>query len=360
MMENMKLNESLTLQEWFNRIMKDNKLEYLATIDDGKVDDDALTLLIKSWRTSFRPDHQYDKEYEDREYAHKIYEKLGWEENNQFDVICSAWTTYVALLVNYAQDKKIKYSDFNIDIDKEMYHYSKTKHLGYWYENGGKKEATFQKHNKYYPESSYYSKFLNNENHHSKFAKMIAKEISGIQKLSALCHCAANFMPCPDDEYNSVKGSLPDVMDYLPLLITKIQKCVSDSGESEISKDIIKKWHEWFLENRRKYFLEEFYYVTKEYDKDILVGIPLFKGQSLENPMPNNLSEAKECLDNILYIIQNRALKMACFLEQKVEREDNLTSNLPKDVFIAHSGYDFWLNEDDDIYDKLVDGPKRK
>jgi|GEM_PF-1722680 len=329
--EDLYKNESLTLQEWIHRIIKDNKLEYLEAIDDGKVDDDALTLLMKSWKTNLKL-RQHVKEYEEREYAHKIYEKLGWEKDH-YDVICSAWTTYVALLVNYAHDNNITYNDYNskLNMNQVMYYYSGTKDLGYWYKSNGKEaKGTLRKSNNKYPESSYYNKFLDPKNVHSEFAKNIAKEVVGIQDLSALCHCVANFMPCPDEcgvgefSYNQIKGILPEVRDYFPLMIDKIQKCVSDdtgliyntsNGESEISKEIIKKWHAWFLENKRKYFLDEFYYVTKEGDQDILVGIPLFKGQSLENPMPNNLCEAKECLDNILYIIQNRALKMAYFLK---------------------------------------------
>jgi hypothetical protein len=38
-----------------------------------------------------------------------------------------------------------------------------------------------------------------------------------------------------------------------------------------------------------------------------------------------------------------------------VKEKYNLTNKLPRNVFIANSGYEFWLNEDDDIYDN----PKR-
>lgn len=245
---------------------------------------------------------------------------LGWD-NKNYDVICSAWNTYLALLVTYAQYYNIKCTDCDGKIDKVMYYYSKNKHLGYWYKNNEGKvlQATFFKHNEKYPYSSYYNKFLDDGNIHSIFAKRMAKEITDIMVLSKLCHCVPNFMPCPNiegEKYNRIKGQLSDVRDYFPLMIDKIQKCVSQQSKLEDVEDsVLQNWHSFFVENRRRYFLEDFYYVTKKGEKYFLVGIPLFKGQSLENPMPNNLEEAKECLENIIKNIQNRALRMAYFLK---------------------------------------------
>ncbi|MFY9177004.1 MAG: helix-turn-helix transcriptional regulator [Caldicoprobacterales bacterium] len=308
-----------TLEGLFNKLTKDKKEEYISRIKDAKEQDEPLTLLMKSWKSSFMRNTDVT-EYEKIENNNEIYEMLGWD-NKNYDVICSAWNTYLALLVTYAQYYNIKFTDCDEKIDKVMYYYSKNKHLGYWYKNNEGKvlEATFFKHNGKYPYSSYYNKFLDDENIHSIFAKRVAKEITDIMVLSKLCHCVANFMPCPNiegEKYNRIKGQLSDVRDYFPLMIDKIQKCVSQQSELEDVEDrVLQNWHSFFVENRRRYFLEDFYYVTKKDEKYILVGIPLFKGQSLENPMPNNLEEAKECLENIIKNIQNRALRMAYFLK---------------------------------------------
>ena len=78
-------------------------------------------------------------------------------------------------------------------------------------------------------------------------------------------------MPCPE-RFNSVKGLLGDVRDYLPLMIDKIQLCV-DAGKDleyyhlgslqKVDNKIVKDWHSFFIKNQEKYCLSMYYQVKK-------------------------------------------------------------------------------------------------
>lgn len=318
-----------------------HKKVYLSENSDAKVDDDALTLMMKSWRTSFMPGAEV-KEYEDREYAYNIYKKLDWKQNN-YDVINSFWVTFACALVSYAksgeaptfsriyseiEDEKLKNTIKNwscplfsfgqqtllqcvmcgklIDIGKKRYAEKVI-------DKGNLQEIIINKY------------FLRNRNVSDK-----------IVELAALCHCVASFMPCPEPAFNQLKGCLGDVKDYFPLMIDKIQKLSEQQDDSfeiplidiwingkkqtinEIKKTKIMEWKNWFLRNREECFLEEYYYITKDgKNHKKIVGIPFFRGQSLSYPIPKTKDEVEECIGNIISITQNRALKMADKLKDK-------------------------------------------
>ena len=123
-------------------------------------------------------------------------------------------------------------------------------------------------------------------------------------------------MPCPDRNFNEAKGCLNDVRDYLPLMVDKIQECIDTKSNLEyvydkqnkfIPNSKLNDWHNWLVENREKYCLEPYYYIKKENDETRIIGIPIFKAQSLKNPVPKSKGEVDECINEIIKRIRCRA-----------------------------------------------------
>ena len=83
----------------------------------------------------------------------------------------------------------------------------------------------------------------------------------------------------------------------LNLMIDKIQYCLDEKVGIEYvdfkghvyyaSIGQIKEWHNWFKENRERYYLQEYY----DIDGEMLIGRALFSGQSLSNPIPETAEE---------------------------------------------------------------------
>lgn len=224
---------------------------------------------------------------EAREPAKEVYKKLGWGNEDSFDVINSFWTTFsFAAHITFPQKYRIEEAGY-------VHIYKKS-----------------------FPE-----KYVKGEQEVLDDVKMILKRFPKFEELAKLTHCAANFMPCPKFPYNKAKGCLKDVKDYFPLMIDKIKKSSSkgntdredmtfmDKGKPfTVYQSIVNSWYsEWFKKNREKYFLEEYY----EISCDIIKGKPLFAGQSLESPLPLTEEQMNECLNNIISRIKNRAKKMA-------------------------------------------------
>lgn len=249
--------------------------------------------------------------------AKTIYNVLGWNEK-YFDVINSFYWTYccgLACTCNATceelgiEGESWKKDPFSIDDkDFEFKVFCKpygTKVPGYYL----MKKTTLA------------NKVIDNKTIYCKASKiMVNTQIKEYNYLASLCHCIANFMPCPDNQFNSAKGLIKDVKDYLPLMINKIQKCVDEENKLTDGKDepkitidlnTVKKWKTWFVINREKYCLEPYYYIEQnEKDEYKIVGIPFFKNQSLEYPYPKSKEELKECLEEIIKRIQCRAKLM--------------------------------------------------
>jgi len=127
-------------------------------------------------------------------------------------------------------------------------------------------------------------------------------------ELASLTHSFANFMPCPGQNYNTTKGLNPEIRDDFNLMINKIQSCIDkrtflENREGNISLENLLNWQRWFIDNRTKYFLEEYYDV----ENGRLIAKKMFKDQSFNNPIPSETPEIIEYLDNILKRIKNRA-----------------------------------------------------
>jgi len=65
------------------------------------------------------------------------------------------------------------------------------------------------------------------------------------------------------------------------------------------------------------------------------------------------------CVDKILINIEKMDNEEREKLLILIKEKYNLMDKLPEDAFIVGSSYDFWLCEEDDIYDKQIYEPKK-
>ena len=238
---------------------------------------------------------------ENAEATKEIYEKLDWKNEVNFDVINSFWTIYTCGLA-------IANESLNKDKDK----------MRIWY-RFTKDKKSVKLNGKYFMKSIYGKTYIKRTKSEKptdfqKIVSRLRKDYLDFKKLASLCHAVKNFTPCPGYPYNSAKGTCNDVKDFLPLMIDKIEKCILDKkvleygDKKQISIETLKEYKKWFKDNRKKCCLQEFYEYDK--DKEKLSGIPLFKGQSLEHPLPTNKKELEECLENIIERLEKRKEEM--------------------------------------------------
>lgn len=152
---------------------------------------------------------------------------------------------------------------------------------------------------------------------HSKYVDAVMLEFNELIELAEITDSMANFAPCPEKPFNSLKGLLPEVSDFLNLMIDKLQICLDEGVGLEYMDyggnvycacvEEIKMWHNWFRVNQEKYYLQDYYDIEDEK----LVGRPLFSTQSLLNPIPQTAEEIHECAGNISRIIHNREIRMS-------------------------------------------------
>lgn len=155
--------------------------------------EDFFSLLMHSFANN-GPD------YEKESFAKTVYNILDWNENH-FDVVNSFWIpfSYVMQCV-YPKEYEIAPAG-NIKIYKNHY-----------CDPNGKYEI-----------ESFPEKYID-KNRNEIINNQVLKLpfICEINNFASLCHCIANFMPCPDNQFNSAKGLGEDVKDYLPLMINKV------------------------------------------------------------------------------------------------------------------------------------------
>ncbi len=288
--------------------LKDAELEnYIRKeYDKQNIAENSFKRLMLSFQ--YFNENKFEKHYENRSFAESFYNELQWD-GSYFDVINSFWTTFQSALV------ALSASELNKKTEAET---------SFSYIEGEKRDmfAYKTKYNNQTPigKEKLVKKIIDNKNSCNKTIQIYIKDKNWymIENFSALCHCVANFMPCPSSPFNSAKGLLSEVKDYLPLMIDKIQECVEynkemqyqERNEKETIVDIetIKNWKKWFINNREKYCLQPYYYVEqKEVEEPRIVGIPFFKKQSLKYPLPKEMEEVKECLTEILNRIKCRA-----------------------------------------------------
>lgn len=249
-----------------------------------------------------------------------VYNDFGWDDSDKapYDVINSFWTTFVNALINYSDEqRKNGYREYWI-------HFSQSANWsGPLFGHGTQTLLSYATFNGLsdISKKTYATKVLNPMNLQYNVINHFKNTSIGkvIQQFASLSHSIANFMPCPDGDFNSARGPLSDAKDYLPLMIDIIQSHkestqVFNSNNTIIKCEQIDSWHTWFLKNREKAFLQDYYFI--EEDKR-LVGIPLFDGQSLSHPVPLTEQELTQCLAEMIRRIQNRALAMATYCNDK-------------------------------------------
>ena len=295
-----------------NQIIKD---EFLFDI---KQDKEPLNKFLDAVERILKRYEIEDGNYEISDFAKQKYEKLNWNYYKDYDIAIPLWSTLTAAMVERSSrhgDEIKNKGQFLYQLDKngiEYYVYNPSTNL-YEYMYLSKKILG--------------KKYFYKANIHHKALDEVVHSYPQIAIYSAISDSIANFMPCPPFPYNSAKGFLQEVKDYLPLMINYIQtKKESIQSENKKDSDIIfqtdsfvvkvkdiKDWYDWFVDNREKCFLEDFYVIDENESGNVRIkGIPLFKGQDLNNPLPKEQGEIEECLKNLIIITINRALKMAC------------------------------------------------
>lgn len=228
---------------------------------------------------------------EQKQYNNPLYMHLGWKTEESFDVINSFWTVYACALIVLSRYK------------------------GYYFDGesnipciGTLKKNTYAR--KYLGDGQWKS----NPAALREYANKTLNQVPELNNLAELCHCAANFMPCPA-LFNGAKGTNPMVRDFLPLMIDLIEARCNETHSVmyRCSCSTWKIWKEWLIDNREIYCLEDYYYIYGD-EQDLtqkhIKGIPLFKGQNLEHPLPTTESEVRECINEMVTRIKNRAYRL--------------------------------------------------
>lgn len=248
-------------------------------------------------------------DYEYSEYAAKLFEKLNWESSTK-DIITPFWRIFTAALVYYSSKLELYEGKWRTDNVRPTYIFNNNTicYRTEFNKRDGTKGLPLSKKKigtKYFEESTVHFEYVN----------AVALEFSELSLLAELTDSMANFAPCPDSPYNSLKGLLPNVCDFMNLMIDKIQSCIDNKvimdvhfSNIKIHADIyqIRAWHDWFIDNRERYLFQDYFDIEGER----LVGRELFYGQSLLKPLPMSYTEIQECIKNMLKIIRNRGQLM--------------------------------------------------
>ena len=270
---------------------------------------------------------------ENPNYNQDIYENLGWQNETDFDVISSfysvfcrglAWTCSEKTCKNYCIKLTGKWQQcppFIIDksgVFKVLYSVPQENGPDYHF----MKKETLAK------------KILDSETIYSNVCKELIEKIEEYADLAALTHSVANFMPCPPG-FNKAKGLVNEIYDFFPLFIDlidshcKAEKSITfydykQQSQVEIKVETLQSWKEWLIANRETYCLEDYYIIYSD-QKNVkhIKGIPFFKTQSLNNPLPRTESEVMECLDTMIWRIQERANRLSEVPITQQRNEDN-------------------------------------
>lgn len=214
-----------------------------------------------------------------------LYDFYGWSDQNQFDVLYSFWNIF-----SYGLHQ----------IDKDYYYIT---------ESGNIKNA-YKRSNEYF--YSFPEKYLQKKEREVNSCRLIKEVFPEIIKLAEIVHSSQNFYPVLKG-FNCAKG-LSAAKDFLPLMIDLIEKHIKEGTALEITEDNIipvetlDLWKRYFISNRERFSLEkEYIYDTHN---NLLIGIPLFDGQSLDNPLPAKKYEYEQCLQSVINRIEDRNINM--------------------------------------------------
>ena len=255
--------------------------------------------------------HRIGGQLEDMPYNEKLYETLGWQAEQHFDVISSFWSVFACAVIvevhanTYACRRQFyKFPDY-------------INYFTPWISGGKTGTGKGRDRNPSFPEKYFSAQF-------PVIRKIVDGTLASFPKLrefAALTHSVANFSPCPPPPFNRTKGTWLRIHDFLPLFVDLIER---QSGETSplpnrycthtISPEVLREWKRWLIQNRERLFLEGYYETSVDAEGNRhICGIPFFSGQSLSHPLPQTKEEVSACLDEMVRRIQARAEKMSGF-----------------------------------------------
>lgn len=253
--------------------------------------------------------------YEYLPLATSFFDELHWCSNTK-DIIMPFWRIFASALVFCSEQYEISGGKWKTDNVRPTYIWDNENCMRYRTEynkrdnNIGLPISKEKLGSKYHEENTI----------HYEFIRKSVLLFDGLVELAEITDSMANFAPCPGVPFNKLKGIMPDVCDFLNLMIDKIQLCVDKNIGIEYvgCKDAadavqVKEWHKWFIDNRENYFLNEYYCI----DGNNLIGRPMFATQSLRNPLPGTEEEIQECIDSLIRIIKNRGNLMNAILHDE-------------------------------------------
>lgn len=249
--------------------------------------------------------------YEYSPWVQTFFDELQWCSNTK-DIITPFWRIFASALVFCSKQHEISRGEWKTDNVRPTYIWDDKNCLRYRTEYNKRDNNIGLPISKKKIGSKYHERNTN----HYEFIRKSVLLFKGLEELAEITDSMANFAPCPEIPFNKLKGILPDVCDFLNLMIDKIQLCVDLNtgieyvdykGNVYIANAIqVKEWHKWFIDNRENYFMNEYYYI----DENNLIGRPMFVTQSLCNPLPHTEEEIQECIDSVIRIIKNRGSLM--------------------------------------------------
>lgn len=283
--------------------LKDKKEELPLNYEDNSIK------LIMEFFSSKNEDIE---DLEKPRYNRDMYEKLKWNNEKHFDVINSFWTVFSCAVIREVHDNK-EYSRSKSFFKFPDYICYSTPWIPGG-KNGYKKDGEWQK--------SFPERYLRYSGTRS-IVNSTTKSYPKLNELAALTHSVANFMPCPPNPkeyntYNCMKGRYKRVHDFFPLMIDLIEKYCNYKEfrymlqDVTIDEKILKDWKDWFILERERCCLEDYYDINID-SKGMkhIKGIPFFETQSLNYPLPLTKNEITECIDEMIRRIKKRAHKLS-------------------------------------------------
>ena len=267
----------------------------------------------------------FGKGLESRVVAKEVFRQYGW--NCQYcDEINPFYCVFARDLVAYSslnpELNRTVYENFSEETKRSkcmLYKQGNTGELKIYF-RGRMQECSRRMFAREYLEKNSLQSFILDEYYFKQKERADRKELSG------LCHCTANFMPCPPpvgDEmlFSEIKSFLPDVKDFFNLMVDKIQLCIKqnielvckvEGKERMIDLAVLREWHQWLVLHREDYCLEDYYFVAEQDGEKEIRGIPLFEGQTLEHALPDKQDARclNQCVTEIIRRIRARAQRM--------------------------------------------------
>ena len=181
-------------------MLKENIFEDIKIRDGLSIYTNEIDRIFKRYQLK-KGDYEYSVITTD------FFEAIGWNNQSYRDIITPFWRLFTAALAFYSSEHEFKrgaWKDTEVDptyiLDNDNFLRYRTYYDKIGLTNGtsiGKEKIGIRYHEK-------------NETHYENIICTFAF-FEELKKLAALSDSIANFSPCPEKPFNSVKGLLPDV-----------------------------------------------------------------------------------------------------------------------------------------------------